>query len=48
VKEMMKADPFQPSVAKEDDPLRETWAELWLRHTGKNRKGLQEEMCLLL
>lgn len=37
-----------PGVAKEDDPLRETWAMLWLQHTGKNRMGLREEMCLLL
>jgi hypothetical protein len=44
----LRADPSQPGVAKEDDPLHETWAKPWLKHTGKNRKGLREEMCLLL
>lgn len=44
----LQADPLQAGVAKEDGPLGQTWAKLWLRHTGKNRKGVGEEMCLLL
>lgn len=44
----LQADPRQDGVAKEDGPLSQTWAKLWLRHTGKNRKGVGEEMCLLL
>lgn len=44
----LKADPLRAGVAKEEDPPGQTWAKLWLRHTGKNRKGLGREMCLLL
>lgn len=44
----LQADPLQAGVAEEDGPLCQTWAKFWLRHTGKNRKGVGEEMCLLL
>lgn len=44
----LQADPLQADVAKEDGPPGQTWAKLWLKHTGKNRKGVGEAMCLLL